>query len=166
MAGDRPGGRGDGRADAGGLTAGRRASAGLHWHVHALDLRGHGLSARVPSQYRLVDYADDVMQFIEARFDAGPVVYGASLGGMIGILVAARHPERVRALIVGDSLLYGEAIADFPVRAPRGPAAAGGCCHSRVDPAVLDLIGHLDEEYDCSALLHGSAAQSCCCRRR
>src|SRR5262245_47600844 len=31
------------------------------WHLVAMDLRGHGRSGHVPGQYRLLDYASDVL---------------------------------------------------------------------------------------------------------
>ncbi len=37
------------------------------WHLYALDLRGHGRSGRVPMRYRLQDYADDLIAFLERR---------------------------------------------------------------------------------------------------
>lgn len=83
------------------------------WHVFAVDYRGHGESSRVPGQYRLTDYAEDICSFLESEFPQPPTVFGHSLGGMVGILIAATRPELVRALIVGDSLLYRDTIREF-----------------------------------------------------
>ena len=77
----------------------------VHWHVYALDLRGHGTSGRVPGHYRLSDYADDVSAFL-ARTVGGPAtIYGHSLGGIVALLVAAHAPALVRAVVVGDAPL-------------------------------------------------------------
>jgi pimeloyl-ACP methyl ester carboxylesterase len=80
----------------------------LRWHVYALDFRGHGRSGRANGRYVLEDYARDVVAFIESQIEEPPALYGHSLGGMVGIMVAARRP--LRALVVGDSPLYRDSI--------------------------------------------------------
>lgn len=78
------------------------------FHVFALDLRGHGASSRVPSGYRIVDYALDVSVFLKQMLPAGTAIFGHSLGGGVGMCVAANPESRVRALIVGDSVISPE----------------------------------------------------------
>lgn len=75
------------------------------WHVFAPDLRGHGKSGRVPYAYRLPDYVADIAAFLERVVREPAIVYGHSLGGEVGVMLAARDPRFVRALIVGDSPL-------------------------------------------------------------
>ncbi len=70
------------------------------FQVYGLDLRGHGLSGRVPGAYRLQDYASDVATFLEQVVNRPTVVIGHSMGGHVGIMLAARSPHLVRALIV------------------------------------------------------------------
>jgi pimeloyl-ACP methyl ester carboxylesterase len=77
---------------------------GRRWHTHALDLRGNGRSGWVPDQYRLEDFADDNAEFV-SRLSAPAVLVGHSIGGVIALMVAARCPDRVRALIIEDSPL-------------------------------------------------------------
>ena len=49
--------------------------------------------------YSLEDMADDTLRLTE-KLDLGPVhVVGASMGGMIGQVIAARHPDHVRSLV-------------------------------------------------------------------
>ena len=76
------------------------------YHVFALDLRGHGRSSHTPGAYRLEDYTRDIHQFIAHQFQAPVVIYGHSLGALVGINLAAQQPQRVRALILGDPPLY------------------------------------------------------------
>jgi pimeloyl-ACP methyl ester carboxylesterase len=58
----------------------------------------------VPGAYRISDFADDVQSLIESR--GRPVaLFGHSLGGNVALAVAARIPDRIRALIVGDAPL-------------------------------------------------------------
>jgi pimeloyl-ACP methyl ester carboxylesterase len=78
------------------------------WHVYAPDLRGHGKSGRVAKRYRLQDYADDIIAFVERNVAEPAILFGHSLGGMVGLIVAAQRPTLVRALMIGDSPLSGE----------------------------------------------------------
>jgi pimeloyl-ACP methyl ester carboxylesterase len=70
--------------------------------VTALDLRGCGLSDQPESGYGIPDFAHDLAQFCAAVAVEKPVVVGHSLGGMIGIELAARHPSVPRALVLVD----------------------------------------------------------------
>ena len=72
------------------------------WHVHALDLRGHGRSGRTPGHYRVIDYANDVIAFIRNQQRSPWVVYGHSLGALVAAAVAAEATDAVRALILED----------------------------------------------------------------
>jgi len=82
----------------------------LRWHVFAPDLRGHGMSARVARGYQGPRYSEDIAALLHGRISAPAVIFGHSLGGMLGMWVASRHPELVRALILGDNIIV---IRDF-----------------------------------------------------
>jgi len=74
------------------------------WQVYAPDLRGHGLSGRVPWGYAINDYAIDIAAFLEQV--SGPAfLFGHSLGGIIAQMTAATYPENVAGLLLGDSPL-------------------------------------------------------------
>jgi pimeloyl-ACP methyl ester carboxylesterase len=75
------------------------------WHVYALDFRGHGKSGRVARGYHGTQYGKDVVRFLEKRVAAPAVIYGHSLGGMVGMWIAANYPHLVRALILGDNVM-------------------------------------------------------------
>src|ERR1700741_4301330 len=68
--------------------------------VIALDNRGHGQSAKLydPDDYHTVTMAGDVAALIDHLGFARADVMGYSLGARISAVLAARHPERVRAL--------------------------------------------------------------------
>lgn len=78
--------------------------------VHAIDMAGHGKSGhRSPGQsYLLMDYVADLAEVIERYFsesDASRVdLVGHSLGGIVSALYAAAFPEKVRHLVMIDSL--------------------------------------------------------------
>src|ERR1700755_2632640 len=73
--------------------------------VIALDNRGHGQSTKL---YDDADYHTDLMAGDVAALIAHlglerADVMGYSLGARIAAVLAARHPERVRALILGGA---------------------------------------------------------------
>jgi pimeloyl-ACP methyl ester carboxylesterase len=74
----------------------------MRWHVYALDFRGHGRSSRSPP-YRYIDHIGDTIAFIEGCIREPVVVFGSSMGGMVALMVAARRPDLVKAVIFGDS---------------------------------------------------------------
>ena len=85
------------------------------------DQRGFGGSSG-PGPESIEQLADDAVTLLDAVHVAGPaVVCGLSMGGYVAQHVAARHPDRVAALILVDTRLE----ADTPdVRAGRVDLAA------------------------------------------
>ena len=79
-------------------------SLGRRWHIYALDLRGNGRSGWVPGKYRLEDFTVDNAEFV-SRLKVPAVLVGHSIGGVIALMVAARCPDKVKALIIEDSPL-------------------------------------------------------------
>jgi len=72
--------------------------------VVAFDARGHGHSERVPLDVSLAAHVADAAHVIE-RLELGPcTVMGQSLGGLTALLLAAAHPELVRALVVAEAM--------------------------------------------------------------
>ncbi|USK57894.1 alpha/beta hydrolase (plasmid) [Cytobacillus solani] len=81
--------------------------------VYALDLRGHGRSDKDIGKYSLTDYVFDVVHFIKEEINSEPpVIFGHSLGGMIGIQIAAYYPELVKGLIIGESPINLEVLRE------------------------------------------------------
>ena len=72
-----------------------------HFHVVALDLRGHGESSW-SEQYRLRDYLADLECFIDSLQLPEFVLVGHSLGGIISTVYAANNPGRVKRLVIID----------------------------------------------------------------
>ena len=75
------------------------------WHVFAPDFRGHGKSGRVAGAYCLGDYERDTAASLAGAVQSPAIVYGHSLGGEVAVMLAAHHPDLVRAVIVGDAPL-------------------------------------------------------------
>ncbi|HJV66618.1 MAG TPA: alpha/beta hydrolase [Geomonas sp.] len=72
------------------------------WHPYALDSRGNGRSGWVPGQYRLEDFTEDTVAFVR-QFKTTVVLVGHSLGGAVALMVAARCPDKVKALVIEDT---------------------------------------------------------------
>jgi pimeloyl-ACP methyl ester carboxylesterase len=87
------------------------------WRVIALDQRGHGESDRALT-YERDEYVADVAGFHQ-HLGVGPVpVLGHSLGGVNAYQFAARHPDRVSALIVEDIGAVVDCDWSFTTRLP------------------------------------------------
>ncbi len=68
--------------------------------VLVVDLPGHGRSTALPAAPGLKPYADRVAKLLEDEGHAPADVVGHSLGGLVGIRLAARRPELVRSLVL------------------------------------------------------------------
>ena len=73
---------------------------GEHFHVVALDHRGHGRGLRTRKRFRLADCADDVAALMDELGVASAIVVGYSMGGPIAQLLWRRHPEKVDGLVL------------------------------------------------------------------
>jgi 3-oxoadipate enol-lactonase len=74
--------------------------------------RGHGGSPAPPGSYTLAELGGDVLRLLDELGVARAAYAGISLGGMIGMWLAANAPERIGALAVCCTS------ARFPDRAP------------------------------------------------
>ena len=69
----------------------------------AADARGHGESGRPKDGYAPADFAADALAVLDDLPIERAVVVGHSMGGLHSINLAARHPERMRALVIVDA---------------------------------------------------------------
>lgn len=75
------------------------------WQVIAFDHRGHGRSARVPGGYTAAGFYADA-EAVLGHYDQGPaVLLGHSMGGSLALHLAQAYPEKVRAVVTGDTSL-------------------------------------------------------------
>jgi 3-oxoadipate enol-lactonase len=89
----------------------QRSSVGSIYRVILPDLRGHGASAAPDGIYTVDEMADDVLELLDALQITEPVVVGGlSMGGYVALSIAARHPDRLKALM----LMNTRASADLP----------------------------------------------------
>ena len=88
-----------------------------HFHVYALDQRGHGDSD--PAEvYGPIAAFDDLSGVIDQLGLAPLVVVGLSMGGRNAMYFTAKRPESVRKLVIVD---IGPEISARASQAPAGP---------------------------------------------
>lgn len=66
-----------------------------------LDQRGTGDSDKPRGPYSTQQFAEDVIAVLDHAGVERADVYGTSMGGRVAQWVAARHPDRVRRLVLG-----------------------------------------------------------------
>ena len=67
------------------------------------DFRGFGKSAEPKFPFGVADHAEDVLALADEAGAERFCLVGHSFGGRVAIEIAARHPERVRSLVLVDS---------------------------------------------------------------
>ena len=73
--------------------------------VIAVELQGHGHTADIDRPLSTVSMADDVAALLGALKIPSADIYGYSMGGGVAAQLAARHPERVRKLVIAGAAL-------------------------------------------------------------
>jgi 3-oxoadipate enol-lactonase len=73
------------------------------YRVLRFDARGHGRSDAPAGAYTLEQLADDVHGLLQALEVERPHFVGLSMGGMIGMTYALKHPGRFRSLVLCDT---------------------------------------------------------------
>lgn len=71
-----------------------------HFEVVDFDLPGYGQSTGGPASPSMADFADQIAEFVTALGYPEVHVHGTSFGAMIGLTMAARHPELVDSLVL------------------------------------------------------------------
>jgi len=76
----------------------QEAEYAKHFTCISLDLRGTGESDKPQDAYTTEVLADDVAAFMQAAGIGKAHIAGLSLGGAIGLALAAKYPEKVQSL--------------------------------------------------------------------
>jgi 3-oxoadipate enol-lactonase len=71
-----------------------------HRRVIPFDHRGHGASPVVPGPYSIADLGADVLALLDRLAIERASYCGLSLGGMVGMWLAAHAPERIERLVL------------------------------------------------------------------
>ncbi len=87
--------------------------------VMTLDCRGHGASDKPAGPYTVEQFADDIADLLSHLGWDQTLIAGASMGGMVALAFAARHPARTSALgLIDTTAWYGaEAPKNWAARA-------------------------------------------------
>ena len=104
-----------------------RALAGKHF-VIAVDSRGHGRSSDADEPFTYVSLADGVLAVMNELKLAKADVVGWSDGGIIGLDLAMRYPERVRKLVAIGANYDVDGLIAKPASPPAGIPPRSGIC--------------------------------------
>jgi pimeloyl-ACP methyl ester carboxylesterase len=127
--------------------AGRRGYRAL-----SLDLRGHGDSEWAPdANYTLERFAADVRQVIE-HLGVEPIIVGASLGGIVGMLIGASPPPGLSGLVLVDITPRVEMSGANEVTAFMNSAPNGFESLEQAAEAVAAYLPHRPKPKDTSGL--------------
>jgi pimeloyl-ACP methyl ester carboxylesterase len=101
-----------------------------------LDLRGNGRSEAGPrNKWTLEQWAEDVHAFCQALSIDEPIVMGHSLGGIVAMIYAVRHPVHLSKLVLSSTSIQPVAERSFAVfERLGGPAAREAAIAFWTDP--------------------------------
>jgi pimeloyl-ACP methyl ester carboxylesterase len=133
-------------------TQARLADAG-HASL-AYDMRGHGASGRNPDHlaYAADQFVDDVHRAADA-LDGAPVLVGASMGGLTGLLAQARRP-RFAALVLVDVTPHWENTGAERIQRFMGAHPAGFADFDEAADAIAAYLPHRRERKRPEQLRH------------
>ncbi|MEC3975909.1 alpha/beta fold hydrolase [Amycolatopsis sp. H20-H5] len=134
-----------GHLDEGRTWSALAAALSPRWRVIAPDQRGHGDSDRAPG-YTRDDYVADALALLDHLGVERVVALGHSGGGMTAYRLAARHPERVVAVVDEDGPVanHGDGpgplsfVLDLPYEAPTRDALLAGL--GQLAPMVAETV--------------------------
>lgn len=98
------------------------------WHIEAVDLPGHG-GAPFDAPFDLSRAANA----LAAKISTPAHLFGWSLGGLLALITAARHPEKVRSLCLTASFAKFLAAPDYP--------------EGLAQPALAKMVGLFQADY-------------------
>ena len=118
----------------------------------SLDLRGHGDSEWAPdANYTLERFAADVRQVIE-HLAVEPIIVGASLGGIVGMLIGSSPPPALSGLVLVDITPRVEMTGANEVTAFMNSAPNGFESLEQAAEAVAAYLPHRPKPKDTSGL--------------
>ncbi len=75
----------------------------LGYCTHVLDMPGHGNSPEPPVAWSVTDYAQLVVQYIQAQGLGQVHLFGHSFGGRVALVLGAEYPQVIRKIVLADA---------------------------------------------------------------
>jgi 3-oxoadipate enol-lactonase len=82
-----------------------------HFTVLRYDQRGHGRSEAPPGPYTLEALVDDAAALVNEQVGEPVHFVGLSMGGVLAQLLASRHPELVRSVVIAQTSSWYSEVA-------------------------------------------------------
>lgn len=95
------------------------------YRVVRYDHRGQGASPVVPGPYDVADLGRDALALLDALAIERAVYCGVSIGGMVGLWLAAYAPDRIQALVACCTSAHPGSAQSWAERAATVTAAGG-----------------------------------------
>lgn len=109
------------------------------------DHRGLGASPAPPGPYSVEDLGNDLITLLDKLGVASVAFCGLSLGGLVGLWVAAHHPERISRLVVMSALSRLQPASRYTDRA--AAVRAGGIAPIAASVVARWLTQRFAEEH-------------------
>ncbi|MFF3867708.1 alpha/beta fold hydrolase [Micromonospora sp. NPDC001898] len=90
------------------------------------DMRGFGDSDKPPAPYSIEGWADEAIGLLDHLGLDAVDVHGTSFGGMVGIVMAAKYPDRVKRLVIGCCMARYDSLAILNKKVWKAMATATG----------------------------------------
>ncbi len=105
---------------------GLRGSLAARGQVVCFDQRAHGKSDAPPGPYRREDLAEDLLGLLDGAGIERAVLVGHSMGGIVSLTAALRHPDRVAGLLlIGTASQCNQKVAAWYERIARAGESDG-----------------------------------------
>ncbi|MBV4456171.1 MULTISPECIES: alpha/beta fold hydrolase [Pseudomonas] len=86
------------------MWGGQVVGLATHYHVISYDMLGHGASPRPAVGTPLLGYADQLLELLDHLQLAQATVIGFSMGGLVARAFALHYPDRLKSLVVLNSV--------------------------------------------------------------
>jgi pimeloyl-ACP methyl ester carboxylesterase len=128
-------------------------AAGRGYRAFSFDLRGHGDSDWSPDgKYTLDRFSADLREAIDHIGGSKPIIVGASLGGIVGMMIAASPPPMLGGLVLVDITPRVEQDGAKEVTAFMDSAPNGFASLEEAADAVSAYLPHRPRPKDTSGL--------------
>lgn len=84
-----------------------------NYRVIAIDTRGHGKSPRGEKPFTIVQFAEDLHDFMYEKGIGEAILLGFSDGGNIALTFALKYPDKVMKMIVDGANLFPSGVKPF-----------------------------------------------------